>query len=630
MMTFKQNLKLNCLVVFSSGKRVYEEQFHEGINIIRGDNSSGKSTISEFIFYSLGGENPRFNKDHLRCDWVFAEIKVNEHIITLKREVKNTPRVPISVFTGTFEESILNSTDKWLKFEYSRAESRKSFSEFLFDLLKLPKVVPGLESLVTSHQLLRILYGDQMTPTNAIFRSDTFDRFIIREAIGDIICGLYDIASYELKQTIERLEKEYEYFRNQYSEIVRFFKNTDRPLNKEAIFKKVSELRIERDRLSEELIKAKNLVIEGKSTKDSEQFEKTKKSQLLLKKELDDLSKEIQDTGFEITDSENFIKDLEYRLYNINESIEFQKLVPTEFFSNCPLCLTGFNELNKEKSCPITKDKFEISIENYLRVQLQISSQINESKKLLDELKNKKRSLDKNFREKFLQLESAEKQMGTLVKSISFGFDAILESSRRVGEINSQIHAEERYLGFTEALEELVEKKNSIKKDIELYKDKFKTYEENAETRKRDTYKLLSDNTIRFLSQDVAGQEEFKDGHKPIFDFSSDRIQMEGAPGLSASSTVILKNSFLLSLLISSLTDSDMNFPRFLLLDNIEDKGMVDARSQNFQRMIIKEFSKLNTPFQLIFSTSKIAPELNESDYTVGRFYTPKKKSLEF
>ena len=49
-------LKLNKLLVTKESDTAYYEVFHEGINIIRGDNSSGKSTISNFIFFALGGE----------------------------------------------------------------------------------------------------------------------------------------------------------------------------------------------------------------------------------------------------------------------------------------------------------------------------------------------------------------------------------------------------------------------------------------------------------------------------------------------------------------------------------------------------------------------------------------------
>ena len=56
-------LKLNRLSIFThDGKIAYDENFHDGVNIIRGHNSSGKSTIGNFIFYVLGGDFKKWTK----------------------------------------------------------------------------------------------------------------------------------------------------------------------------------------------------------------------------------------------------------------------------------------------------------------------------------------------------------------------------------------------------------------------------------------------------------------------------------------------------------------------------------------------------------------------------------------
>jgi len=61
------NLFLRRLVIYTNeGNIAYDETFHKGINIICGDNSSGKSTITHFIFFVLGGY-PYDLKDYLKC-----------------------------------------------------------------------------------------------------------------------------------------------------------------------------------------------------------------------------------------------------------------------------------------------------------------------------------------------------------------------------------------------------------------------------------------------------------------------------------------------------------------------------------------------------------------------------------
>ena len=80
------------MIVFTrKGKIAYDEKFHRGVNIIRGNNSSGKSTITHFIFYVLGGAFNDWVKEAKKCSHVIAEIEINKAIITLKREINLKP-----------------------------------------------------------------------------------------------------------------------------------------------------------------------------------------------------------------------------------------------------------------------------------------------------------------------------------------------------------------------------------------------------------------------------------------------------------------------------------------------------------------------------------------------------------
>jgi hypothetical protein len=57
---------------------------------------------------------------------------------------------------------------------------------------------------------------------------------------------------------------------------------------------------------------------------------------------------------------------------------------------------------------------------------------------------------------------------------------------------------------------------------------------------------------------------------------------------------------------------------------------MEEARSQNFQRVIV-DFSKNHqTRHQIIFTTSMIAPELDNSSLCIGPAYSKEKHTLDF
>ena len=102
------SFQLARLRIMWRGTAVYDQQFHEGLNIIRGLNSSGKSTIADFIFYALGGELEHWKGAAQKCEEVQAEIKTAGGTITIRRAV-GTKLTPPFVFYGTMDVAFANS-----------------------------------------------------------------------------------------------------------------------------------------------------------------------------------------------------------------------------------------------------------------------------------------------------------------------------------------------------------------------------------------------------------------------------------------------------------------------------------------------------------------------------------------
>ena len=168
---FLQRLRIMTL----DNKVAYDEQFHRGVNIIRGQNSSGKSTIIRFIFFALGGAYSEFVPEALQCKYVMAEICINgDTVVTLKRylevnqDKKVNSKVPMYIYYGTLDECLEDKRkDVWKKFGYISTDKTKSFSNVLFRMLGLPVV--KADSNITMHQILRLIYLDQESPTNSLF-----------------------------------------------------------------------------------------------------------------------------------------------------------------------------------------------------------------------------------------------------------------------------------------------------------------------------------------------------------------------------------------------------------------------------------------------------------------------------
>jgi hypothetical protein len=62
----------------------------------------------------------------------------------------------------------------------------------------------------------------------------------------------------------------------------------------------------------------------------------------------------------------------------------------------------------------------------------------------------------------------------------------------------------------------------------------------------------------------------------------------------------------------------------------MEDKGIEKGRAQNFQRILIQEAEKhYSNSYQLIYTTSFIPDELDNTEYCVGDYYTEENRTLK-
>ena len=172
MTMYNPTLEIKKLIVSARGESVFSADFHSGLNVIRGENSSGKSTIMDFLFYGLGGDLNKWREAALDCDEATVEVLLNGHSATFKRTVKDSKYQPMRIYPGPFTDADKSSTEGWGVYPYKRTSQKESFSQVIFRWLDMPQV-PGHEtSNITMYQLLRLLYSDQVTPIEHLFRAE--------------------------------------------------------------------------------------------------------------------------------------------------------------------------------------------------------------------------------------------------------------------------------------------------------------------------------------------------------------------------------------------------------------------------------------------------------------------------
>ncbi|MFK7059211.1 AAA family ATPase [Flavobacterium oreochromis] len=648
----KNNLYLRRLVVYTNqGQIAYDENFHNGINIICGDNSSGKSTITHFIFFALGGEFNDFVPEARECQVVFAEIQANDTLVTIKRYIeigeksnKINSRIAMHFFWGDYEESLNPPANKyWQKFQYNTTPEKRSFSNVLFELLDLPEVKE--ENNITIHQVLRLLYIDQESPTSSLFLFEEFDKQSTREAVSDLLLGVYNQDLYTLKLDLYNSEKKLEEIKNEIRLTRRFF-NDAFSLNKEHIKTLIENKEIEIRNLNEEISNIRNNIkeVEYNSTKQLEfqilQKQTSEKRAIVIA-----LQNSISSIKNEIIDSEFFIDALNDKYRALNNSVftrEFLGNLPLDY---CPECLSKLKVSTVKNSCKLCKQDNDdnFGIIQAKRMQLEIKFQIDEST-LLQKIKaNDLTKLEAKLEKETLTLDDLQKRVNDSITDIRpFELEQLDSLNFQKGLAEGEILQFRTMLEQASIYEKLLEEKLTIDKNITTFKFKIASIQNNQRKIKNDTINQVQTEGVYLLNNDFDRQKEFTNAEPKdlIIDFANNLVYLKTDntekfkqyQKFSASSNFYLKISARFALFLASLSQESMRIPRFIFADNMEDKGIEKERAQNLQNILIKRIQELDPSgqHQLIYTTSYISEDLLESEYIVGEYYKKDNPSLKY
>ena len=634
------NLFLNRMLIHTDeGMVAYDEKFHRGINIIRGNNSSGKSTITHFIFYVLGGDFTDFVPEAKLCSNVYAEVEMNGATFTMRRELekddegKVKSKAPMYIYWGKMEESLSPPPDnKWQKFGYNTTAHRKSFSNVIFENLDLP-LVKG-DSNITIHQVLRLLYIDQESPTGSLFFYENFDSQLTRETVSELLLGIYNEELYQVKKDLIVAEKEYVEVKNEIKVTQQFFSD---PLTLNPIHVKGMIRSREKDikEIEDEIIAIRE---EGKTVRYGQktklEFQKLNKEAIKQREKVLRLEDGIQLLENEIEDSEFFIDTLNTKIHALENSIstrDFLGNLPLEY---CPECLTKIRPNNDLERCKLCKEKVDVSfgVVKARRMKQEISFQIAESNKILSTNKKSLNVLESKYEAELSKLHQLQRQVNSSLSDVRTikqeRLDKLISDK---GFIEGEILQFKTLLENAELYKKLQERKTNLENQINTFKSFIRKTELQQEKLKEKINERIREEGVYLLNNDLERQDEFKNADEFHIDYSNNIAFLSNKfSRYSASSNFYLKVSARFAIFLASLSVERMRFPRFIFADNMEDKGIEEKRAQNLQKILIERLTNFDqNNYQVIYTTSYITEELNDSPFVVGGFYTKKNPSLK-
>ncbi len=626
----KGTLRVSRLVILRGGAHAYDQLFHKGINIIRGWNSTGKSTITDFLVYSLGYELSSWTEEQLLCDAVVAEVFINDIQLCLKREIIETGKAPMFMFEGDYNAASKDSVH-WVKYSSRRSGERHSFSQQIFELLGLPQHKNDDDANLTMHQILRLLYIDQLTATQKLLKADeVYDNLTIRRAIGEYLLGIDDLESHNFRQELIAANRNFESINGELKAIYKMFGSDASSINRQLLYNDIEKVK----KTVESLI-ARRSEIQSSSHEelDGKAVQRTK--ELLgeietLNSEIDKLQQARRDTNIELIDTKHFLESLEFRLNSLAES----KLVSREIggisFKFCPACLSEIDPSKHDHICNLCKTPFEDERRDiaYIQMMNELNFQIRESSNLVTDFQKTVDQCNSRIPIHQRQISILKEEYNDLVTFTDDRGALIAEVSTELGYQKNMIANLEEKVGLVDKVEILQRDKTEAQALISEIEDKLEAIKFRNKTRMESVYSSIEDTAIQLLRAD-GGEQSFAEPEDVFFDFAKDKMAINGRSKFSASSMVILKNCIRFSFFLVSLKDELSRIPNFLIMDNIEDKGMVAERSQRFQHMIVDSLSDTDNEYQLIFTTSMIAEDLDNTPYCVGPYYSEGSYTLD-
>ncbi|MFK3773012.1 hypothetical protein [Pseudomonas sp. NPDC089406] len=620
---------INRFIIGKGGKAVYDETFHRGVNIIRGANSVGKSTIMDFLFSCLGGDiaEDRWNQEARLCDAVFAEIELDGHVLTIHRQIQPGRKPPMNFFDGSYDQLLaLNSAAVWQSYGLNRTDEKLSFSQQIFELLNWPHSQTDDFANLTIHQILRLIYVDQGTAVNKILRAEhsQFDKPSMRQAIGDFLLGLDDLGIYALKQQLSKAESEFAKIDGQLDSIYRYVSPSEGVLREASLQTAIDNATHELKTL---LGRREALLAQPEDANSTDEL-KAKAAQAsqeiaYLTKEIDIRTAKQAEMVNEILESELFIAAIESRIKALKESRTAYDFFGEVRFKFCPSCLSALSDAGREK-CHLCKTELDDKSReaSYLAALNELMFQKKESTKVLVELRTK---LSEHARYLTSNQRTLQTAKANHIAALRMSSDRVLqlnEVSANIGTIEERIKNLETKAQLVTAIEGLIKRKESLNSSMLDLNEKIKENKAKTSDRRELIESKISEKTVELLKMDGGFEPAFNNAKAVMFDFAKDFMLVDGRSKFSASSETVLKNSFHLAILLESLEDATMRYPRLYLLDNTEDKGMGPDRSQNFQRVLVGALSEYSAEsYQVIMTTSMVDPVLDKSECCVGPHY---------
>ena len=592
---------------------IYESPIlKSGVNILEGENGSGKTTFSSLIYFGFGGNVRWFKKDGKDDHKQITEDDSNYVELTFVIDDKTY----ISTrYIYNYEINVISETEV-LSLPINRSPKKSfTFSDWILDKLniKVVEIYQGAEYYkLNFYDLARLFYYDQNTSPERIYKrpdSENFitDSSIIKKAIFEILTGnsfeeyYQAIADYRKvlseQSTLKALVQNFESLNIDSSEYYEGKNSYNLKKDLDELISQLVRLEDYRESINSNVnsTKSNTEIISSKR----QFFSKLEEKIIDLKR---DKSTIVYDYGR--------VKRLKSEL--VLEVTHMQKIMianeELNLFSpdTCPYCL---KKTDREKNkCICGNDVLDEQYQKFFYTKEEYFNILKSKQKNIETVSNALSSYEEDIKEKNHQIAILDNRLSELKTEIN----GLVKGRRTIKnlelkEVNNKIfNLEKAISGIRQQIkiekkrEELEQQKSSIAVRVESRKREMgilKLQADESMTKVIEAFNKKYYSLMEKALDDCRSARISGDDYMPIINSGSYK---------EASSSVSKRLMYFFTLLHLSLS-MNIKFPRLLLIDTpenigIDDKDLINAIS------LIDELGNKNSSLegcQIILTTGQ-------------------------
>lgn len=589
--------RLKILAVDYSGEiyRYGLNTLADGLNIIVGDNGTGKSTFCNLIYFGLGGKVDFFESSakekhrEVTSDkgaMVKLTLSVDERKYVLTRYI-GTNEIAVSSLDNDFSDV----------FSIYRVAAKYTFSDWILEQLGIEPIKIYLGSsdfFLNWSDLLRLIYHNQNNNPKSVYKEPDQggymkDSLVIRKIIFETFSGEGFVDLYKTIEEIKRVEKEIAIKSDSKSRLSSMFPEladgdvqtlTDTQNKIQGFEESIEELQQKKSTRQTEVEKGNG--IDALLSRLRQSLSSVLRARATLKEKSSSLVSEISSHASLINQTKNDISQLK-KIIHVNSQLSL--------FSpdTCPCCLSPVQRPSGKCTCGADIDeslyqRFFYSGEEYRRI-------LRSKKKNLETVESAYKSALSEYQSNAAAIDKVDSNIHNLEEQLDsiVATNVTVEDIAYINAISDQliaIHREKMVLEERErVLSEYLEVDgtlNTLNLKLQGLRSTLKRNEGDAETVISGYITKFSEvyNDMCSTSVDNCSSARIDGDYQPIFN---------NGVYLQDSSDVGKRFCYYLTMLRLSLDIEGSKFPRFLLIDTPESKG-ISTEALNRLILLTKKF----------------------------------------